>query len=738
MKHLLKQELDYVLAFTGCYHSQSDNALREAACLKLQATNMLAPLEPDDLIAGRMQHRYVGFSPQFGGLYTYFFHEDKVEEALSALEGSLEEDYVNQIRETMAFWEKEKTLNRLVRRFNEAGYTIGISYNEPGIANADGRIAGTNVDLDKLVRLGLPGLREELRGKTEENPEAKNFYTALLTAVDTIDDACLYYAQQADAMATLTKRPHFVKLSQVLQRIRNNRPETFYEGLQLVWIYAMLSDLMNYGRMDVYLGDLYCKDVDNGTITEEEAIDLISSVYRHMVRIHKIHDSRVIIGGKGRRNVENADRLAMIIMETSRRMREVVPQLTMRYYTGMKEELYDKALMVNAEGCTFPIIYSDETNIPAVMKVYGVPEEEAEHYLPFGCGEYVLEGLSLGTPNNGVNLLKALEVTLRNGYDGFFQTQIGAETGTAAELKTFEELWDAYQKQLQAVTYQVALHKKINYDVAAEQAEYLHISLLMDDCIARGKGILNGGVRYLNASSEIFGIISAADSFTAIRKLVYEDKKYTLPQLVALLDSNFEGNEALRQELLEAPKYGNDDDTADDMAQRVFDNIAQMTMEMGKKVGLNRYNIVSVNNSMSAEWGTLCLASPCGRRRGDPMSNGNGASIGADKNGITSLLNSMSKFRADQHVGVINNVRFTKEMFASSYEKIKAALRTFYENGGVQTNIAAVGRADLENAIKTPEKYQNLLVRIGGFSARFVELSPVIQNELIQRTTYDE
>jgi len=733
----LLKELQYVLDFTDVYRSEEDIYLREAACLKLQTPNMLAPLSEDDRIAGRMQHRYVGFSPQYGGLYTYFFHEDKVETAIKECERELTPGLRERLTKTVEFWGQEKTLNRLNRRFEEAGFQIPCSHEQPGIGNADGRIAGMNVDLDKLIRLGLPGLRTEIETKRREQPEKEHFYSALLSTVDTIADACDYYRVQADAMLAVTGNRDFRKLSQVLASIQTKRPQSFYEALQLFWIYAMISDLMNYGRMDVYLGDLYMQDIESGVVDEEEAIDLILSMYRHMLKVHKIHDTRVIIGGRGRRNTANADALAMTIMEASRRFREVVPQLTMRYYSGMDERLYDKALQVNAEGCTFPIIYSDDTNVPAVMKVYGVPEEEAERYLPFGCGEYVLEGLSVGTPNNGINLLKALEVTLRNGYDGYWDQQIGERTGAPEAYVTFEALWSAYSRQVEAVVYRAALHKRLNFDVAAQQSGYLHISLLMDDCIARGEGLLNGGVRYLNASSEIFGLISAADSFTAIKKLVYDEKKYTLRELVDILDGDFDGREDVRQECLKAPKYGNDDTAADEMAVRVFDHIAKMTIRTGELVGLQKYNIVSVNNSMSAEWGTSCLASACGRHKSAPMSNGNGPSIGADQNGITALLNSMSKFNPATHVGVINNVRFTKEMFKNSYGKVKAALRVFYENGGVQTNICAVGKDDMENAIKTPEKYRNLIVRIGGFSARFVELNPVIQNELILRTTYD-
>ena len=260
----------------------------------------------------------------------------------------------------------------------------------------------------------------------------------------------------------------------------------------------------------------------------------------------------------------------------------------------------------------------------------------------------------------------------------------------------------------------------------------------MNDCIARNQALLSGGVRYLNAASEIFGIISVADSFTAIKKLVYDEKRFTLLQLVSMLDCNFEGFEKERKMLQDAPKYGNDIAEADEMAVKVFHHIAEVTAKAGEKAGLNKYRIVSVNNSMSAEWGTYCMASACGRKNGAPLSNGNGPSIGADKNGITALLNSMSRFDPSLHAGVINNVRFSKEMFASNYDKIKMVLRTFYKNQGVQTNRGAVGKEDLQNAMIHPENYQNLIVRIGGFSARFVELNPIVQNEILLRTTYEE
>ncbi len=187
-----------------------------------------------------------------------------------------------------------------------------------------------------------------------------------------------------------------------------------------MWIYAVSSDIMNYSRMDDYLGPLYAADIDAGRITEEEAVQTVLYLYKHFKEINKIHDCRVIIGGVGRKHQKEADRLAIVIMEASRRFRETVPQLTLRYYSDMDETVFRKAMEVNAEGTTFPIIYSDETNVPAVEKVFGVSHEEAEQYVPFGCGEYVMVGYSVGTPNNGINALKALEIALHNGLD-FYQ-----------------------------------------------------------------------------------------------------------------------------------------------------------------------------------------------------------------------------------------------------------------------------------------------------------------------------
>lgn len=740
-----KKDLDYALEFTAAYKSEKIKALREARCLQLQVPYVLSEISDDDLIAGYMKHGFVGFSPQYGGSYTYFYWEDRVQIALDEIRSSVSDEYISQIEDMNAFWKAENTEHKMNKRF-EAKY--GTAMADANYYYGVARIAGVEVDLGMLVKLGLNGLHEHIRRYERINGES-DFYSSLHVSVDVISQACMTYSLQAKAMAEqtegegqalLARKKELIKLAEVLEAISQRAPESFYEGLQLIWIYAVCSDLMNFGRIDDILGDLYVKDIDNGIITKEFAIELLSSFYKNIIKVSKVHDSRIVIGGEGRKNPLNADRLAIALIETSRRVVDVVPQLTLRYYSGMNPLLLEEALVNIQSGAVYPIVYSDDTTVPAMKKIYDISTEMARNWVPFGCGEYVLQGYSVATPNTGVTVPQAIDALLHGGYDSFTGKKVvgdNVEIPPLEEITNFEQLFDAYDKIITQAAIEEAYSEHLNYKLAGENACYLHLSLLMHDCIETNKPIFEGGVRYLCATSEIFGLITGSDSLAAIKKIVFEDKLFTLSELVKMLDCNFEGYENERLALLNAPKYGNDDDYADDMAIRVFDHISDRHTEAGLDTMLYRYHIVSVNNSGSAERGAITSATPCGRLRGAALSNGNSPSIGADKCGLTALLNSMAKFDASKHVGVVHNIRFNKDMLVQNRDKIKLLLEIFYKNNGVQTNLSSIGKDDLEQALIHPESYKNLIVRIGGFSARFIELNPIVQREIIERTTYE-
>ncbi len=731
-----KKDLDYALSFTEIYRKEDDIAIREAKCLELQVPYVLEPIAEDDLIVGYMKHGYVGFSPQYGGSYTYYYWDDKVLNALNNIRDAVDDKYINKIEAMRTFWKKENTETKMQNRFfDKYGHDMDNANYYYGVA----RIAGMTVDLDMLVTLGLSGLKDRIKHFEQINGNS-NFYNAMKMSIDTIIDACKSYAQSAQTLAVSAnpkRKAELLEISNVFSNLTTSAPKSFREGLQLIWIYAVCSDLMNFGRMDNYLGDLYVKDIESGALTKEKAIDLLSSLFKNIIKVSKVHDSRILIGGKGRKNSVNADKLALTLIETSRTVIDVVPQLTLRYYSGIDDELLTQTLKNIEAGAVYPIVYSDDTTVPSMMKIYNIDEAMANNWLPFGCGEYVLEGYSAATPNTGVILPQALDAVLHRGIDSFSGEMVGFDVGDPADFTTFEDLFSAYNKLLEVAATHEAYSEQLNYQVAGENACFLHLSLLMHDCIEKNKPVFDGGVRYLCATSEIFGLITTADCFTAIKKCVYEDKLFTLPQLIKMLDCNFNGYEKERNILLNTPKYGNDDDYADKMAVRVFNHIATLHEQAGKETTLYRYNIVSVNNSGSAERGEVTSASACGRLKGSPLSNGNSPSIGQDKSGLTAMLNSMSKFDPTRHVGVVNNIRFNKDMLIKDSDKIKMLLETFYENNGVQTNLSSIGKDDLEQAMIDPEKYSNLIVRIGGFSARFIELSPIIQNEILLRTTYE-
>ena len=262
------------------------------------------------------------------------------------------------------------------------------------------------------------------------------------------------------------------------------------------------------------------------------------------------------------------------------------------------------------------------------------------------------------------------------------------------------------------------------------------LSPLYDDCLKRGKALLDGGVRGLDATVELYGLVNVADSLLAIRKLVFEEKKIAPKQLLDALDANFEGYEAERRMMLEVDKFGNDLEEADALMERVHEHASFAAMAQSGKYGLGRYLMVNINNNVNTLWGRWTPASPDGRKCGAPMANGNNPSPGMDTNGLTAFLNSLLRARTDIHGGVVQNMKFSKEMFTEKRDELEAILQTYFENGGAQAMPTVVGREELEDARRHPENYANLIVRVGGFTARYVELDDDVQLEILERTLY--
>jgi pyruvate-formate lyase len=729
-------------AFTDAYRQNIDQppAIREARCLNVLYPALFSPIRSGDLLAGRIdRYPLVGFGLELAsGGPGYYCHAESIRRGLAQAEG-IAPDETTLAEEMIAFWQSETTVHgKLLHRLPQE--TLRATSNV--IAEMGGRLSGAVIDFDKLTRLGLPGLRREVtRSAALAATEAEtSLYAGMFQALVVFENAMRWYTvharEQAQLAADERREIELLEIAAVLENICIRPPETLREAAQLSWMYALISGVVNYGRMDIYLGDFLAHDLDTGRETEESALRLLQSLWQLMADRKIIFNGRVFIGGYGRRNPDNADRFALLAMEATRTVIEIEPQLTLRWYEGMNPALWEKALEVIGEGRTFPMLFNDDINVPAVMHGFNVPREAAEGYLPYGCGEYALDHISFGSPNCGFNLLKALEATLHQGKDQLTGQVVGLDVGCLADFKTYDDLWKAYQKQVEYHVIALADRHRIEYQAEAESAAFLFISMLYDDCIARGKSVVNGGVRYQGGVVETFGIVNTADSLAAIKWLVYDQQKITLEQLAAALNADYEGSERVYRMLQAAPKYGNDNDYVDQIAQQVSDHVSHFTYLQAERIGFHYFLVVNINNYANVSFGQQTAASADGRRRGAPLANGNTPTAGNDRAGVTAFLNSIVKLDPKEHAGYTHNMKFSKQMFREDRARVSALLKAYFASGGTQAMITVVGRGDMEAALEQPEKYRGLIVRVGGFSARFVDLPREVQLDLIERTLY--
>ena len=749
-------EMELAIRFTETYrhHLGAPPAQREAACLAVQYPAILPEIRPNDLFAGRerkLLNYIVMISPQHsgdgGGQGGYCLHSAYLQE-MAEVAGPA---YAKAARDLAEFWQKHSSNAQVRAQWDDtirdfcgrglkgqtgAGTLMGYGGNM--------RLAGMVLDYDSLLHLGLPGLRQRLQNlENDATRDASQvaFYHNMQKALDVLEICMEYYRDQATSMAEetqgtdLARSAELRQMADILEALRHRAPQSLREAIQLVWIYSVLACVRNYGRMDVYLGDFYTQDMDSGRLNEEEALRLLGSLWS-LIDGEGDHpwDTRIMVGGLGRRNEANADRFALAAMETTRRYRKICPCLTLRFHGKQNKALMAKALDVIGEGCLYPMLYNDDINVAAVARILGIPQQDAIHYFPLGCGEYILEHLGIASPNTVFNVGKCVEAALHRGRCATSQHLIGADAGPVNSFDTFAKLYDAVKQQIRLLAPQLARVHALEYPVHQRQSAFLLISLLTEDCLARGKSIVDGGVRYNGACVEGFGFTNAGDSLAAIRRVVYEQKAMTLEHLVAALDANFEGFEKERALLLGVPKYGNDDPATDQLVHDFSTFIGVEIMRAGRDAGLHHLIISNVNPG--GLWaGAQSAASADGRRCGEPFAIGNSPTAGRDVGGITALLNSIARSNPENG-GAITNLKFSKEFFKQQRSKLEALLNTYWSRGGFQANITVVGRDDLQNAIKEPEKYPHVLVRLGGWSARFIDLDKRTQLEVLSRTLY--
>jgi len=722
--------LDYALKFTQAYRAGTDIYQREILCEDVQFPAVLRPPREGDFLCGRRMYPEAGYSVQYGGLGYYFNKPDT---------SRLPEGERELWDELDGFWRKETTQYKCRESFSpEVRRRLAGDFSSGSLlypAYALYRMAGLQLDYGRLVSLGIPGLESEVESRSASSRDLKSakMYDCFRAHLGRLRRCIDHYLSEADLLPD-SERTRMMRSS--LAALRDGRPGSFIQGLQLVLLVQTVSGTINFGRLDRVLGPLLADDLRRAVLTRDRAMDILENFYS-IINEEILHfDGRIILGGRGRSGEEEADLFALLAMDTMERAKLPMPQISLRFYEGQNPLLLKRAYDLTGRGGTFPILYNDDVNIPAVENAYGLDRATAEQYAPFGCGEYMIDSGSCSTPNFIINLAMCLELALNGGRPLDGEVPLAPDFGSLDRYNSFDELWKGYTRTVGYFLEAGAEAQKSIYETTALECPFSLVSLLYGEGLEGGLSFLDGGISFLGGTNETYGNNNTADSLTAVRELVFNRKMYSGKELLNALKSNWTGRAEMFREFKAAPKFGNDETLPDDMARQVHEHICLTTSSAGKKAGLHHFLVVIINNNTNTLWGKCTSASADGRRSGEPLAPGNSAAAGADRSGLTALLNSMAGLDTAIHGGSAQNIMVSSDFPGKSDSLYRALFNGYWKKGGGQIMITTTCRDDLLKALEHPENYANLIVRVGGFSARFIDLDPATQREVLSRTEY--
>ncbi|MDD7281459.1 MAG: pyruvate formate lyase family protein, partial [Erysipelotrichaceae bacterium] len=619
----LLEQLEIMEEYTRVHYESSNlnKAYREVNCLKVLFPTLFRSIEDEDLIAGRLDFLPIGFGSvtSIGGVGHYcVFH--KLREFKNQLDNEEDKKRVDVLYDYWQDHDVKAIYCQDVLNDTTTGRFIDCKY--PYMATA--RLSGMMLDYNKLMKLGVNGLIDLLKSK-----EQNDFICASIETLNLFKTVIDYQVKLVDKQLSKTEDEQRLKdlnlMKEDLIYIREHKPSTFHQALQLFWLYALCAGCINYGRLDIVLGPFLKHDIDKGIIDENEAYRYLKSLWWMIENRRTTVNGRIIVGGQGRDDVEACDLFAKICLRVCKDTRYVEPQFTLRFDHNTDPEIMDMAYECIASGATYPTLYNDDVNVEAVMYAMNLDRKTAQQYLPFGCGEFVIQGKSVGTPNTLLNLLKIMQLALNKGYDpmdGIYKAG-PVKVKDIECFDTFDAFYNQYKELLDFYMDLSVRDQKYSYEVMNQEVSFLFTSILMDDCIERGKALLDGGVEILGGTNETYGNINSSDALYAIKILVYDQKKYTLKELNDACLHNYVGYEKIQKDILNVPKYGNDHKECDEMANDLYEYVAKGIRNRGIEQGMGYYLIVISNNQTNTDWGKQTDASLDGRKRGVYMNPAN-------------------------------------------------------------------------------------------------------------------
>ena len=728
----------------------------------------------------------------------------------------ISEETKKELREIYPWW-KGKTTSDLARaNMSREAYEAFVEHSifTPGNYFYNG-IGHVCVDYGKVLKNGYRGIIAEAEGALSKLDVADSDYASrsnFLYAVIESCEAVIGYARRYGALAKeLAQKEKSPERKRELEEISKNCvrvPEfgatSFYEACQSFWFIQLLLQVessghsISPGRFDQYMYPYYKKDIENGKITRERAQELLDCIWVKFNDINKVRDrasadgfagygmfQNLIVGGQDIHGMDATNDLSYMCIEAAMHVPLPQPSISIRVWNGSPEDLLIKAAALTRLGTGLPAYYNDEIIIPSIM-ARGLTLEDARDYCIIGCVEPQKAGKTDGWHDAAFfNMCRPMELVFSNGYDK--GKRIGPETGDVANMKTFEELYNAYKTQ-QSYMIKLLVNANNAIDMAhAKRCPLPFQSCMVEDCIGRGKSLQEGGAIYNFTGPQGFGIANNTDGLIAIKKLVFDEGRFTLAELREAMRANYgygvhgeaaekltteiatelvrqgisvseaairtiydevtnqtslgEGQRARYREIKrlideEAPKYGNDiydvDMFARDVANTYTKEVEKYKNPRGGIFQAGLYP-VSANVPLGASTG----ATPDGRLAYTPLADGIGPASGRDKKGPTATANSVAKL--EQSVasnGTLLNQKFHPSALAgmSGLSKFVALIRSYFDQKGMHVQFNVVTKETLLDAQKNPEKYKTLVVRVAGYSALFTTLSRSLQDDIINRT----
>jgi len=680
------------------------------------------------------------------------------------------EDIDRYERDVIPYWEgrtqRERIFNHVSNEWKEA-YEAGI-FTE----FMEQRAAGHTAMDGKMYHRGLLDVKAEIAEELAKldfinDPQATDRQQEL-DAMDISCDAAILlaerHAQLAEEMAVKEANPkrkaELQQIAEVCHHVPAHAPRNFWEALQTYWFVHLGTitelngwDSMNPGHIDQHLWPFYEAGIADGSLSRDEAKELLSCLwikFNNQPAPPKVgvtfkesgtyNDfTNINIGGIDKDGNGTANEVSYIILEIQEELHQLQPGLSIHIAHNTPDEFLEAGIRVIRQGFGYPSVFNPDTYVQQLVR-QGKSLADAREGGCSGCIEVGAFGKEAYLLTGYLNTVKILEITLHNGIDPETGKKIGLETGNPCQFKSYDELYAAWKQQMK---YFVDLKLGVNNYIERMFSLYApatFLSLFIDDCIKRGRDYYDGGARYNTQYIQCTGLGTITDSLSALRKHVFEDKRYTMAEMLAAMDKNFEGEEKMRQYIRNhTPFFGNDDEVADSIAVTVYNDL-QNAIEGHPNTRGGKTYMNMLSTTCHNYFGSVCGATANGRLAHFALSDGTSPDHGDDTHGPTAVVRSLGKLDQTQCGGTLLNVRFLPQLLRRDQDikKFAQLIRYYFSLGGHHIQFNIVDTDTLLEAQKDPDHFRDLLVRVAGYSDYFNDCNATLQNEIIARTAQED